>query len=207
MTKKYANNWDNRYDDERFFYGEEPNYFMARELPNLPLGRGLFLAEGEGRNAVFAAGLGHDVVAVDNSKVGRRKAQELASRSGLTIEYRCQDIIHGPWDDEKWDFVVLCFAHLPPDVMGHVHRRVVECLRPGGKVILVSFAKSQFGRQSGGPPRLEWLHDAKKLRDDFTGVNWEKLDEVEVDLKESVGHFGAAMVVEGVGTRSEPSMG
>ncbi len=199
MPGKHANNWDNRYDEDRFFYGEAPNDFVARELHNLPTGRGLFLAEGEGRNAAFAAGLGHDVVAVDNSKIGRRKALELASRAGVQIEYRCEDIIDWRWADEKWDFVVLCFAHMGPDVMGEVHRRVVKCLRPAGKVILVSFAKSQFGRKSGGPPRLEWLHDVEILREEYAGVRWERLVEVEVELRESIGHVGDAMVVEGVG--------
>jgi len=201
MTRKHANNWDNRYDEDRFFYGEEPNYFVARELPKLPKGRGLFLAEGEGRNIVFAAGLGHDVVAVDNSSVGQRKALELAARVGVEIEYRCEDILEGHWDDEKWDFVVLCFAHLPPEVMGGVHKRVVGCLRPGGRIVLVSFAESQIGRKSGGPPRVEWLHEVGRLEEEFVGVEWERLVEVEVGLEESVGHVGAAMVIEGVGGR------
>jgi len=199
MAGKHKNNWDNRYDDERFFYGEEPNYLVKRELPSVPVGRGLFLAEGEGRNAVYAAGLGHDVVAVDNSSVGKRKALELASRSGVELEYRCEDIVAGDWDSEEWDFVVLCFSHLPPAVMGDVHRRVVACLRPGGRVLLVSFAKSQFGRHSGGPPSVEWLHDVEELREEFVGIEWERLEECEVELRESVGHFGLGMVIEGVG--------
>ena len=199
MVRKHKNNWDNRYDEDRYFYGEEPNYFVKRELPLLPVGRGLFLAEGEGRNAVFAAGLGHDVVAVDNSVVGRRKTLELASRAGVEVEYRCEDIVTGDWDGEKWDFVVLCFAHLPPALMGDIHRRVAGCLRPGGRLLLVSFAKSQFGRQSGGPPAVEWLHDVGELMGEFVGVEWDRLEECEVDLRESVGHFGLAMVVEGVG--------
>ncbi len=199
MNRKHKNNWDNRYDEARYFYGKEPNYFVKRELPLLPMGRGLFLAEGEGRNAVFAAGLGHDVVAVDNSGVGRRKALELAEEAGVKIEYRCEDIVSGDWDAEKWDFVVLCFAHLPPEVMGDVHRRVAGCLKQGGRLLFVSFAKNQFGRHSGGPPKLEWLHDVEQVKEELGGIQWERLEECEVELRESVGHFGGAVVVEGVG--------
>ena len=202
MNRKHKNNWDNRYDEDRYFYGEEPNYFVKRELPSQPVGRGLFLAEGEGRNAVFAAGLGHDVVAVDNSVVGKRKALELAVRAGVEIEYRCEDLVAAEWDLEQWDFVVLCFAHLPPEVMPGVHRRVSGCLKPGGRVFLVSFAKSQFGRKSGGPPRLEWLHDVGELRQEFAGLEWDRLVECEADLRESVGHIGEAMVIEGVGGKN-----
>ena len=82
------NNWDNRYDEQRYFYGTEPNYFVERSLAGLAPGRALFLAEGEGRNAVYAAGLGHEVVAVDNSFVGRRKALELATRRVVEEDLR-----------------------------------------------------------------------------------------------------------------------
>ncbi len=204
MAPRHTNNWDNRYDEDRFFYGEEPNYFVAQELKKIPTGRGLFLAEGEGRNAVFAAGLGHEVVAVDSSVVGRRKALELAAHAGVTLEYRCEDLLDGHWAREEWDFVVLCFAHLPPEAMAAVHGRVASCLNPGGSLILLSFSKHQFGRHSGGPPRLEWLHEAESLRKQFPGVAWSHLQEKEVDLRESVGHFGMAWVIEGLGV-SGPS--
>lgn len=201
MTDRHANNWDNRYDHERFFYGEEPNYFVAAHLPALPRGRGLFLAEGEGRNAVFAAGLGHDVVAVDNSAVGRRKALELATRQGVSLDYRCEEAGASSWDHETWDFVVLCFAHLDPTIMADVHRRVATSLRPGGRLILNSFAKAQLGRPSGGPPRLGWLHDLSELRDQFPGVRLDHAEECEVELHEAAGHRGPAVVNEIIGVK------
>jgi hypothetical protein len=131
MNDEHRNKWDARYDQEKYFYGQEPNYFVARMLPNLEPGKGLFLAEGEGRNAVFAAGLGHQVTAVDSSEVGRRKALELATSRNLTLDYRLADLIADPWDKETWDFIVLCFAHLPPEDMGGVHLRVAASLKPG----------------------------------------------------------------------------
>jgi len=196
------NRWDERYDHERFFYGTEPNYFVADQLPRLDTGRGLFLAEGEGRNAVFAAGLGHTVVAVDSSVVGRRKALELAQRRGVSIVYHPADIVAHPWDEELWDFVVLCFAHLDPADMPAIHRRVADCLKPGGMLLFNSFAKAQFGRESGGPPRREWLHDLAELKTQFPGVELEHAVECEVDLRESVGHRGRAMVIELAGVKT-----
>lgn len=195
MTHENRNNWDARYDQERFFYGREPNYFVARKLPEIEPGRGLFLAEGEGRNAVFGAGLGHEVTAVDSSAVGRRKALELAASKKLSLDYRLADVIADPWDTEAWDFIVLCFAHLPPELMPGVHQRVAACLKPGGTLILNSFSKAQFGRTSGGPPRLDWLHDLGELMTQFPGLDLEG-EEKEVDLHESKGHLGLAMVIE-----------
>ncbi len=197
---EHKNNWDNRYDDERYFYGTEANYFVAREVTGLAPGRALFLAEGEGRNAVFAAGLGHDVVAVDNSFVGRRKALALAETGALNLEYRLENVIGGNWADETWDLIVLCFVHLPPDVMPTFHAACAGALRPGGTLVLNSFAKSQFGRKSGGPPRLEWLHDPAELASRFPGLSLATV-ETEVELDESVGHHGLAMVIEMVGRR------
>jgi SAM-dependent methyltransferase len=200
MTSTPRNNWDERYDNDLFIYGEEPNYFVARKLDGLAPGRCLFLAEGEGRNAVFAAGLGHQVTAVDSSAVGRRKALELAAARGLDLEYRLADLVEDSWSDESWDVIVLCFAHLPPEIMPEIHRRTAASLRPGGTMILNSFSKAQLGRKSGGPPSLEWLHDLEELKTQFPGLDLTG-EEKEVDLRESVGHHGPAMVIELTGIK------
>ena len=195
------NRWDERYRDERYFYGKQANVFVAASLGDLPVGQGLFLAEGEGRNAVHAASLGHTVLAIDTSREGQRKAHVLAQDQGVVIDYRVEDIVAGDWDQVSYDFAVLCFVHLPPEDAAGVHARVAACLRSGGQLILQSFARAQFGRSSGGPPRLEWLHDLSPLRAQFPGVSWQLARECEVELAEAVGHRGLAAVNEMIGTR------
>jgi SAM-dependent methyltransferase len=206
MTGTPPNRWDERYDHERYFYGEGPNAFVAAHFPALPPGRALFLAEGEGRNAVYAAQLGHQVLAVDSSAVGRRKALDLARRNGVMLEYRCADVLTDdwstdPWAVKPWDTVVLCFAHLEPEDAAVMHARVAACLAPGGHLLLNSFSKAQLGRTSGGPPRLDWLHDLEELRGQFPGVVFDHAVEREVELGEGVAHQGKAMVIEMVGRR------
>lgn len=201
MSEPPRNRWDERYDHERYFYGEEPNLFVAGRLAGLPPGRALFLAEGEGRNAVHAAGLGHRVLAVDSSEVGRRKALELARRRGVTLEYRCADLLAEPWDTDPWtgrpwDLVVLCFVHLAPADTAALHARAAAALAPGGRLLLNSFAKAQFGRPSGGPPRLDWLHDLAELGGQFPGLVVEHAVEREVLLAEGTGHRGEAVTIE-----------
>lgn len=195
------NRWDERYDHERYFYGRTPNEFVAEELPQLPKGRGLYLAEGEGRNVVFAAGLGHHAVAVDSSAVGRRKALALAEDRGVGIHYRIADVLDDTWHEQAWDHVVLCYLHLPPQQRTELHRRVAQCLRPGGSLIFTSFSKAQLGRTSGGPPQLELLHDPDEIKGEFPGVEFEHAIEHEVELNEGVGHVGPAMVIEMLGTK------
>jgi SAM-dependent methyltransferase len=207
MADQPANRWEQRYDHPRYYYGEEPNAFLAAYLPSLPPGTLLCLAEGEGRNAVHAAALGHRVLAVDSSTVGRRKALELAARRGVSLDYRCADVLADdwtldPWHRQPWDAIALCFAHLEPADAATMHARVAAALRPGGVLLLSSFSKAQFGRSSGGPPRLEWLHDLAELRSQFPPLVWEHAVEREVELAEGMGHRGAAMVIEMIGRRS-----
>src|SRR5687767_966128 len=84
--------WDERYSQPDFAYGTEPNEFLASVAGRIPVGLLLSLGEGEGRNAAYLAGLGHKVVAVDQSAVGLAKARRLAADRRLTIETVCVDL-------------------------------------------------------------------------------------------------------------------
>lgn len=193
--------WDERYAGGEYFYGTEPNAFLAAELLRLPRGHGLFLGEGEGRNAVHAAALGHEVLAVDASAVGREKALRLARERGVRLPYLLGDVTVAPWDERPFDFAALIFLHLPPDARRAVHARVAQTLRPGGTLILESFQKGQLGRRSGGPQSPELLHDLRELQADFAGLVWTLAEEREVRLDESDAHRGLALVNRLVGVR------
>jgi len=196
-----VNSWDERYRHARYFYGRTPNYFVAEQLQLLEPGRGLYLAEGEGRNAVFAAGLGHRVTAVDTSVEGRRKALELAGDRGVQIIYGVADLLDHSWSGEQWNHIVMCYAHMQPEAMPEVHRRVAAALADGGTLIHISFSKAQHGRGTGGPPDLARLHDLGELREQYAGVELDYAVEREVDLVEADGHSGVAAIIELVGTK------
>ncbi len=202
MSAKEKNKWDSRYDQEDYFYGFEPNHFVGPEVEKLAAGKGLFLAEGEGRNAVFAAGCGHETVALDNSWVGQEKTLKLASSKGVSVDYRLVDLIADDWVVDQYDFVVLCFVHLAPRFMSQIHSNAVACLRPGGRLIHCSFSKAQFGRSTGGPPSLDWLHDLEELKKQYAGVEFDRTEELEVDLDEATGHRGPAMIIEITGNKA-----
>jgi hypothetical protein len=195
--------WNERYREPRYFYGTEPNRHVARALAGIPPGRALFLAEGEGRNAVHAAALGHAVTAVDSSVQGRRKALQLAASRGVELTYELDDVFAHPWTRQRWDTVVLCFAHFLPDRRRELHRRAAAALRPGGWIILQSFALQQHGRASGGPPDRERLQDIDEIRGEFPGVVWTEAVAGEEMLAEGVGHRGLAAVNSLVGVKSD----
>src|SRR6476659_6259622 len=73
-----AGDWDARYADTELVWSVTPNQFVAAELADLPPGRALDLAAGEGRNAIWLASLGWQVTAVDFSAGATRRIRELA---------------------------------------------------------------------------------------------------------------------------------
>jgi len=199
------NPWDERYGHDRYFYGTAPNALVAEALRGLSPGRGLYVAEGEGRNAVHAAELGHEVVAFDSSVEGRRKALALAEARGVPITYHLCDAAEPLWeDDAPYDHAVLCFFHTRPELRPGLHARFAAALKPGGRLIVVSFAKAQLGRGTGGPPDLELLHELEEIRGEFPGVAWERTEALEVEQREGPGHDGLAAVNVLVGVRRAP---
>lgn len=195
------NMWDTRYSTEEFVYGRDPNVFFARSLGPLKPGKLLLPGEGEGRNAVYAANLGWEVEAFDQSKVGAEKAKSLAGEMGLDISYKVCDIQGFPFKEGSYDAVGLIYFHAPPPLRKELHRRVVESLKTGGRVILEGFHTSQMGRDSGGPQNLDLLYNREILEEDFKGLEIDVLEEIEVDLDEGLFHGGPAKVVRFMGTK------
>ena len=99
--------WEERYGKEEFAYGEEPNQFLKEQLANVEPGTILFPAEGEGRNAVFAAELGWYVCAFDLSSEGQRKANVLAQKKGVEIDYILDPISDLPYAENQFNAMVI----------------------------------------------------------------------------------------------------
>ena len=187
--------WDQRYNTSEFVYGIEPNSFLAGILQGDPPGRLLLPAEGEGRNAVYAARLGWQVDAVDSSSTGRDKALALARQAGIAIEYTLADLVSWQPPLASYDMVGLIYLHLPSAVRQEVHRRLATAVKPGGTLVLEAFSQSQLGNSSGGPQNLDMLYTLADLREDFTGLNIRSLAEATVTLDEGAGHQGRAQVI------------
>jgi SAM-dependent methyltransferase len=146
--------WDSRYAGDNFFYGKAPNIFLAEFLSTQSKkGKLLLPAEGEGRNAVYAAKLGWDVYAFDSSNTARVKALKFAEAENIKIRYTHQDIVNYLPEVNKYDLVALVFVHLPEEIRIDFHQKIIQSLTPGGTLLVVSFAKEQINNFSGGPPR------------------------------------------------------
>ena len=197
-----ATQWDARFSNEAYVYGTQPNDFlveMASRLP--PGGRVLSLGEGEGRNSVYLASLGHSVTAVDASHVGLQKAKRLAAERGVSVETVVSDLADFTFAPEAWDAAIAIFCHLPPALRRKVHPSLVGSLKPGGIVLLEAYTPAQLGFRTGGPPVAELLYTAELLREDFAGLELTVLREVTREVREGTLHTGRAAVVQLVGRK------
>lgn len=188
--------WNDRYAVANHVYGELPNAFVAEVAAQIPDGPVLCLAEGEGRNAVYLATLGHPVTAVDQSEVGMAKARRLAAKRGVQLETFVTDLADYPIAVGAWAGVVATFAHLPPALRQRVHRAVVAGLRPGGVFILEAYTPAQLAFGTGGPKSIELLMTLAGLREELAGLEFLVARELEREVIEGHGHTGRGAVVQ-----------
>ena len=198
--------WDTRYEQKEYAYGTEPNEFFRSCLAAYKIEGSILLpAEGEGRNAVYAAGQGLDVDAFDTSSVGRDKALALAEERKVSIRYD----LHG-FDTysakKKYDCIALIYAHLSSKQRSIGYRNISDALREGGLLIVEGFAESHLqykekNADAGGPGKRDLLLTKEGLLDDFSGLEVLELEEKEVILREGAFHQGASKVLRFVGRR------
>jgi SAM-dependent methyltransferase len=188
--------WNNRYAVAGHVYGEAPNAFVAEVAPQIPAGPVLCLAEGEGRNAVHLATLGHRVTAVDQSEVGLAKARRLAGARGVEIETVLADLANYSIATGAWAGIVATFAHLPPALRRRVHRDVMAGLQSGGVFVLEAYTSAQLAFGTGGPKSPERLMTLDGLREELSGLEFLIARELERDVIEGDGHTGRGAVVQ-----------
>ena len=158
--------WNELYAGDGYFYGTEPNTFLAEHAKALS-GPVLSLAEGEGRNAVFLASLGLDVLGVDSSETGLTKAQKLAAAKGVSIRTAVADLADYTPPAGTFGSVISIFAHLPSVIRQRLYPLVERSLKPGGLILLEAYTLAQLPKTTGGPKDPDMLMSAAGLRKEF----------------------------------------
>lgn len=198
-TTSSGQSWDERYAEEGFAFGTEPNDFLREVAARLPVGRTLCLGDGEGRNGVFLAQLGHDVVTVDLSPVGVVKARRLAADRGVEIDARVADLETFELGAASWDCIVSVFCHLPPALRHKVHAAVPDALRQGGCFVLEAYRAANIGRGVGGPQNSEMTVELEDILGDLgatTGMTIEVGREIEREIVEGKYHNGMSATTQ-----------
>ena len=188
--------WDERYGKPGYSYGTAPNAFLVSAAERLPPGRILSLGEGEGRNAVYLATLGYQVVGVDGSPVGLAKARKLALECGVRITTVVSDLADYAIEPRSWQGIISIFCHLPRRLRARLHADVVRGLKPGGVFILEAYTPAQLGRQTGGPPSADLLVSLADLERELKGLEFLHAGERERVVIEGRAHTGLSAVVQ-----------
>ncbi len=194
--------WEERYGTDEYVYGREPNDFVRAEAHRIPKGRVLCLAEGEGRNAVFLAGLGYDVTAVDSSAAGLRKAERLAQERNVKVTTVHADLATYEPEWDSFTGVVAIFAHVPVDVRKKVHGWVSKALRSGGAFVLEAYSPAQLAFDTGGPRDVSLLMTLAGLREELAPLTIELGHEIEREIHEGIFHGGRSATVQIVARRT-----
>ena len=207
--QSYRRMWDERYSEDGFVYGTEPNDFLRATFPTLEYSDHtskrscLLLAEGEGRNAVFVAQQpGWEATGVDLSSVGLAKAEQLAQTKGVTIRTQVADLSTYDFGESKWDCIVGLSSHLPPSIRARVLSCIPTALTPGGYFVLECYTPKQLEFKTGGPPDEAFMFTSKILQEALQdSLEILKNEELERDVVEGKYHVGKAAVVQFVGRK------
>jgi 2-polyprenyl-3-methyl-5-hydroxy-6-metoxy-1,4-benzoquinol methylase len=193
--------WNERYSERMYSYGKAPNEFFAEQLSALPKGKILLPAEGEGRNAVYAAVKGWQVKAFDFSEEGRKKALSLASNYDVGIDYELAEASQFNSEDQ-FDVIAMIFAHFAGEERTNLCKKLEALLVPGGHLIMEVFSKNQLGRESGGPKNPELLYSKEEIKSLFPGLDFIILEEAKTELNEGQHHQGEAAVIRALGRKN-----
>lgn len=200
-----AVDWDARFAGEGYLFGTEPNAFLVSCRARLPaLGRVLCVADGEGRNSVWLAAQGLEVVAFDASPVGVAKATRLAEAQGVEVQYEVADADGWDWPREAFDVVAAIYIQFaPPAMRRRIFDRVWGALSPGGLFLLEGYRLEQLGYGTGGPRVAEQLYTEELLRDELAAFTLEEVRSYDVLIDEGPAHSGMSAVIDVVARRPD----
>lgn len=191
--------WNERYKNEAYIYGTEPNLFLTSAARFLkPQSDILCLAEGEGRNGVFLARQGHRVSAFDLSSEGKKKAQRLAAANKVALDYTVCDVRDYDFEQRAWDAVISIFAHTDPDTRHAAWKNITRTIKDNGLFILEAYHPRQIADRygTGGPKQIDWLVSLEELHRFFDGFDILHEAEIERDVQEGLFHNGKACVTQ-----------
>jgi 2-polyprenyl-3-methyl-5-hydroxy-6-metoxy-1,4-benzoquinol methylase len=188
--------WDERYSSDVFVFGVAPHDFLAAQSARFRPGmRALAVADGEGRNAVWLARQGLDVICIDASEFGLAKAHRLAAAQNVALRTMHLDIREYAWPAAQFDVITSIFVHFDVHDREYIHSCMQRSLKPGGLLVLVAFTPEQLALDTGGPHQIELLYTADEMRSHFAGMIIHHLDAIVCELHEGEAHTGLAAVL------------
>jgi SAM-dependent methyltransferase len=202
-TSDEFNRWEGRFAQPGYWFGKEPNAFLKSQAHLLKPGwKALSLADGEGRNGVFLAGRGLDVLALDFSPLAIEKAQALAKERGVKLRVEQADLTTWKWPTAAFDVIAgIFFQFTTPEQRGRVFAGIKQALKPGGLLLIQGYRPEQLNYKTGGPPQAERLYTRKLLEDAFGDFASLEIREHDSVINEGSGHVGMSALIDLVGRK------
>jgi SAM-dependent methyltransferase len=195
--------WEKRFSVPEYVFGTEPNEFLKAQAHLLPKsGAVLSVADGEGRNGVWLAERGLDVLAIDWSPAALAKAQSLATQRGVVLRTQQADIVRWQWPVAQFDVVVAIFIQfLTPEERHQVFAHMHAALMPGGLLLMEGYRPEQLNYKTGGPSEVENLYTRALLEAEFGGMSQLQITEHDSMMSEGARHIGMSALIDLVGRK------
>ena len=190
--------WETRFSAPDYVFGTAPNAFLAAQKPHLPkTGRALAVADGEGRNGVWLAEQGLDVLSLDFSPAAQAKARALAQARHVSITTEIADITTWSWPEAQFDVVAVIFTQFTgPAERAVMFDRIRKALKPGGLLLMQGYTPRQLHYGTGGPKQIENLYTRALLEQAFASMSELRIEERECEIQEGSGHAGMSAVID-----------
>lgn len=189
--------WETRFATAEYAFGKLPNYFLESCKPLLPpTGRALAVADGEGRNGVWLAEQGLDVVSIDFSPAAQRKAKALAAERRVKVTFELADVHSWNYPSAAFDVVAEIFTQFSsPAERARKWAGMRRALKPGGLLIVQGYTPKQLEYGTGGPKEIENLYTHAMLEQAFGGFREIYIAEEEREIHEGTSHGGMSAVI------------
>jgi len=167
--------WDQRYSGRDLVWSSTPNQWVEEFASDLPPGRALDIAGGEGRNALWLIERGWQASVVDFSAVALQRAQTLAQQrfdpqqaSRLTTE--CVDLRTYSPEQQAFDLVIAAYLQVPTDLRRIALRQAASAVADGGYLLVIAHDSTNLEHGFGGPQDPMVLYTADDVATDIDGL-------------------------------------
>ena len=190
--------WNERFDKEEFIFGKEPNEYLVEKTKQYlkPQDKVLCIADGEGRNGVWLAKQGMQVVGFDASDIALAKAKQFAKDNQVEVEYSFSDTDSYAWHENTYDAVIGIFIQFAdPAMRARIFQQAHKATKPGGLFILQGYTPKQLEYKTGGPSLIEHLYTEELIRDLAKEFEILELVSYEQELSEGPRHTGMSAIL------------
>ncbi len=189
--------WETRFRAPDYIFGKEPNAFLKAQAHRLRAGQSaLSVADGEGRNGVWLAEQGLDVLTIDYSPAALAKARALAQERGVKLRTEVTDVFAWRWPKDAFDVIAAIFIFAAPAERSAFFANLKGALKPGGLLLVQGYRPEQLKYRTGGPPDAERLYTRAILESGFGDMAQLDISEHDSAISEGSAHVGMSALID-----------